>query len=98
MCLNEQFSHIQPREYVSADTLAMHIALALGRRTVILFGPTSAPEIELFGLGKKIFPDMDCLACYKTTCDFVPNCMQLITADMVKDAVIGELEKTKHVI
>src|SRR5262249_38716535 len=36
---------------VTGDTLAMHIALALGKRTVVLFGPTSAAEIELYGLG-----------------------------------------------
>ena len=55
---------------VTGDTLAMHLSLALGRRTVVLFGPTSAPEIELYGLGEKIVPDMGCLSCYKTSCDF----------------------------
>ena len=44
---------------VTGDTLAMHIALALGRRTVVLFGPTSAPEIELYGLGEKVDPGHD---------------------------------------
>jgi len=29
---------------------------------------------------------MDCLAWYKATCDFVPNCMELITAEMVETA------------
>jgi heptosyltransferase-2 len=79
---------------VSGDTLAMHIAIALGRRVVVLFGPTSAAEIELFGLGRKVVPDMECLVCYKTDCDFVPNCMQLITVDMVLDAVSAELSKS----
>jgi heptosyltransferase-2 len=76
---------------VAGDTLAMHLALALGRRTVVLFGPTSAPEIEMYGLGEKVVPDMDCLACYKPTCDFVPNCMDLITTDMVEAAVERQL-------
>src|SRR6185369_7323919 len=35
---------------VTGDTLAMHLALALNKRTVVLFGPTSAPEIEVYGL------------------------------------------------
>ena len=69
----------------------MHIALALGRRTVVLFGPTSAPEIEMYGLGEKVFPDMTCLSCYKMTCDFVPNCMDLISTDMVASAVRRQL-------
>jgi heptosyltransferase-2 len=76
---------------VTGDTLAMHIALALQRRAVILFGPTSAPEIETYGLGEKVFPQMECLSCYKNHCDFVPNCMDLISVDMVSAAVKRQL-------
>jgi ADP-heptose:LPS heptosyltransferase len=76
---------------VTGDTLAMHIALALERRAVVLFGPTSAPEIDLYGLGEKVVPDMSCLSCYKMTCDFVPNCMDLISTDMVSAAVERQL-------
>lgn len=76
---------------VTGDTLAMHLSLALGRRTVVLFGPTSAAEIELYGLGEKVVPDMSCLSCYKTSCDFVPNCMDLISTDMVERAVVRQL-------
>lgn len=76
---------------VTGDTLAMHLALALGKRTVVLFGPTSAAEIELYGLGEKVVPDMTCLSCYKTSCDFAPNCMDLITTDMVEAAVMRQL-------
>jgi ADP-heptose:LPS heptosyltransferase len=76
---------------VAGDTLAMHLSLALRRPTVVLFGPTSAAEIEMYGLGEKIVPRMDCLACYKSACDFVPNCMDLITTDMVEAAVERQL-------
>lgn len=76
---------------VTGDTLAMHVALALKRRTVVLFGPTSFAEIELYGSGEKVVPDMTCLSCYKATCDFVPNCMDLISADMVAAAVRRQL-------
>jgi heptosyltransferase-2 len=76
---------------VTGDTLAMHLALALRRRTVILFGPTSAPEIDTYDLGEKVVPDMACLSCYKNSCDFVPNCMELISTDMVEAAVIRQL-------
>jgi heptosyltransferase-2 len=76
---------------VTGDTLAMHLSLALGKRTVVLFGPTSAAEIELYGLGEKVVPDMTCLSCYKTSCDFAPNCMDLISTDMVERAVMRQL-------
>ncbi len=78
---------------VCGDTLAMHLALALGRRTIALFGPTSSAEIEMYELGEKIVPALDCLACYKTTCDFVPNCMDLIATDMVEAAVERQLRQ-----
>ena len=74
---------------VSGDSLAMHVALAMGRRVVVLFGPTSHTEIELFGQGKKVIPTLDCLACYKQECDFVPNCMDMISVEMVKQAILN---------
>jgi lipopolysaccharide heptosyltransferase III len=76
---------------VAGDTLAMHIALARGKRTVVLFGPTSSAEIEMYGLGEKVVPAMACLSCYKTSCDFVPNCMDLISTEMVEAAVVRQL-------
>jgi len=76
---------------VSGDSLAMHIALAMGRRIVVLFGPTSHTEIELFGLGEKVIPNLDCLVCYKQECDFVPNCMDVIAVEMVQQAIVRQL-------
>jgi heptosyltransferase-2 len=76
---------------VTGDTLAMHLALAQRVRSVVLFGPTSAAEIDLYGLGEKVVPMMECLSCYKTSCDFVPNCMDLISTDMVERAVVRQL-------
>ena len=81
---------------ITGDTLAMHLALALNRRTIVLFGPTSAAEIEMYGLGEKVVPSMECLSCYKPKCDFVPNCMDLITTDMVEAAV--ERQWTKIIL
>lgn len=76
---------------VSGDSLAMHIALAMGKRVVILFGPTSHTEIDLFGQGEKLIPDLDCIVCYKNVCDCNPNCMDLISVDMVKEAIFRQL-------
>lgn len=39
---------------VSSDSLALHMALARRRRVVAFFAPTSAAEIELWGLGEKV--------------------------------------------
>jgi len=78
---------------VTGDTLAMHIALARSRRVVVLFGPTSSAEIYLYNLGESVVPDMTCLCCYKSECDFQPNCMDLISTTMVRDAVLRNLPK-----
>ena len=77
---------------LSGDSLAMHVALAVGSRVVVLFGPTSHAEIELFGQGEKAIPDLDCLVCYKEDCDFVPNCMDSISVDAVEQALLRQLK------
>ena len=79
---------------VSGDSLAMHVALAMGRRVAVLFGPTSHTEIELFGLGEKVIPNLDCLVCYKQECNFVPNCMDSISVEMVAQAIVRQLVVT----
>ncbi len=72
---------------VTGDTMALHVATALKKQVVCLFGPTSANEIDDYGRIQKIQPDLDCLVCYKMECDFVPNCMESIRVDMVMDAI-----------
>jgi ADP-heptose:LPS heptosyltransferase len=78
---------------ITGDTLALHIAAALEKKAVCIFGPTSNSEIEDYGLITKIYPDMDCLACYKNKCDFIPNCMELVTSEMVFESVKSILSK-----
>lgn len=73
--------------FVTGDTLGLHIATALKKKVICLFGPTSHNEIEDYGLITKIIPDMDCLVCYKNLCDFKPNCMDNITVDMVYNKI-----------
>ncbi len=77
---------------VTGDTLALHIALALQRRVVALFGPTSAAEIDLYGLGEKLLPPLSCLSCYQTSCNLSPNCMDLISPKMVARAVARQFD------
>jgi len=77
---------------VTGDTLAMHIGLALEKRMVVLFGPTSLAEIDLYGSGIKIAPEgMDCLCCYRPDCDVRPTCMERISVEEVLTAIRGQL-------
>jgi ADP-heptose:LPS heptosyltransferase len=77
---------------VTGDSLALHIGLALRKRMVVLLGPTSATEIDLYGLGTKITADMDCLCCYRQVCDKSPNCMESISVDAVCQSVKEQLQ------
>lgn len=76
---------------VTGDTLALHVALGLGKRVVALFGPTSPWEVDVYGLGRKIVPDVECLCCYKPECDNIPTCMDLIESREIYRAVAEEL-------
>ena len=38
---------------VCSDTLGMHLAIALKKKIVVLFGPTCPQEIDLYGRGVK---------------------------------------------
>jgi ADP-heptose:LPS heptosyltransferase len=61
------------------DTLAMHVAAAIGLPTIAVFGPTSPFEIADFdGLIKRVWTNqLDCLICYGD-CAKKRNCMSLI--------------------
>jgi len=74
---------------ITSDSLAMNIAIALKKKVVVFFGPTSAAEIELYGKGKKIVPDMECICCYRKECDKKPNCMDKIEVKAMIEAVKG---------
>jgi len=76
---------------VTSVTMALHIAIALERRIVLLNNIFNAPEFYLYGLGSIVQPDLDCLACYKRAFDAScppENCIDLITVD----AVLREVE------
>lgn len=77
---------------VTGDSLAVHVAAARKVPAVVLFGPTSAAEIELYGRGEKIVPQgLDCLCCYLPICDVKPHCQALIQPADVLEAVRRQL-------
>lgn len=72
---------------VTGDSLGMHLAIAEQRPAVVLFGPTCAAEIELYGRGEKIVSPLACGPCYRAECDRRSTCMQAIEPAAVVDAV-----------
>jgi heptosyltransferase-2 len=72
---------------ITADTFALHVATALGKKIVAMFGPTSMNEVELFGKGIKLHSDEECKCYYKKNCTEVSSCMQKISAEQVYSAL-----------
>jgi len=71
---------------VSSDSLGMHLAIALGKKVVALFGSTSSREISLYGRGTKLDAGVSCAPCYKQTCPDM-TCMIEITPDQVFEEI-----------
>lgn len=71
---------------VCSDTLAMHLAVALKKSVVVLFGPTCPREIDLYGRGVVLFSGASCAPCYRQNCDD-GRCMRDIRPDDVLAAV-----------
>jgi heptosyltransferase-2 len=74
---------------VTGDTLAMHVAIARNVPTIVLFGPTSLHEIDVFERGDRIAAEgKPCLCCYLPDCDVRPTCMDEISTERVLSAVL----------
>lgn len=94
--LREFFAKMDiPNILITGDTLALHTAAALKKKVVCLFGPTSSTEIESYGRIEKVYPDMECLVCYKPECGYIPNCMDLISTEMVLTALRKQINSLK---
>ncbi len=71
---------------VSADSLAMHLGIALDKKVIALFGPTCQQEIELYGRGEKLSAGAECSPCYRQSCSSL-KCMDGISPEAVLAAV-----------
>lgn len=74
------------QEVFTSDSLCFHIATALGKYTVVIVGPTSNTELDVFGNGKVIYSGkVDCLCCYLNTCDKAVTCMNTLKAEDISE-------------
>jgi heptosyltransferase-1 len=86
------------RLVITNDTGPMHVAAALGKPTVAIFGPTdpvaTGPYRQMDNLIQT--RDLSCVPCLKSTCDHVKPlaCLHAITPDMVFQAVRKRLMET----
>ncbi len=65
----------------TSDSLAFHIAASLDKYCIVIVGPTSHTELDVFGNGKIVYSEkVDCLCCYLNTCPKIITCMNTISA------------------
>jgi len=70
---------------VTNDSLGLHLALALNKKVLGLFGPTALNEIYFYGRGKAILPEInfECIPCLRETCSEEKRCVEYISSEMV---------------
>lgn len=73
---------------VTSDSLGMHVALARRVPVVAFFAPTSAAEIELYGLGEKVASEAPDYCSYRTDAD-----NSTITTQRLADACVRVLQQ-----
>lgn len=83
------------RLIVTADSLGLHLGLALKKRVVALFGPTSSSEIYFYNRGSFLLPEApyQCIPCLKPHCDKKRQCMEFIAPERVKERIEYELKR-----
>ncbi|MBI9032452.1 glycosyltransferase family 9 protein [bacterium] len=70
---------------VTNVTMAMHIAIALKKKVVILNNIYNKNEFELYGLGTILEPDKPCKCCYLNSCD--EPCLETIPVENVYNEI-----------
>jgi len=79
------------RIIVSNDSLGLHLALALRKRVLGLFGSTSDKEVHFYGQGSSLIPEnyLECRPCFSKTCSYGEECINLVTPRLVMEAITG---------
>lgn len=83
------------RVVVTSDSLGMYLAVALGKKVVVLFGPTSPNRVHLYGKGVKLVAERFCdenMPCYSSVCPCrlthrKESCMENISVEKVLEEV-----------
>ncbi|MDD2733775.1 MAG: glycosyltransferase family 9 protein [Desulfuromonadaceae bacterium] len=70
---------------ISQDSLGVHLALALKKNLIGLYGPTDPTEIYLYRRGKHIIADVTCpyMPCYSSGCLSGLLCMNTIEIELI---------------
>lgn len=88
------------RLIVSNDSLGLHLAFALKKKVVGLFGPTGPEEVFFYGDSRYIASRVDCPVkpCYSSRCINGIECMGAIKVEQVVRAVVELMQKERAIV
>ncbi len=88
------------RLLITQDSLGLHIALALKKKMIGLFGPTDAQEIYFHNFGTSIYSSQEChlMPCYNPTCLTGLNCMEYLNQDEIVETVVNIIGAKKETL
>lgn len=80
---------------VTNDSLGLHLALALDRSVIALFGPTRSEDIHFYGRGEALLVQSNCpiVPCFRRECGYVQHCMDTISSERVFKKVVEYIER-----
>jgi heptosyltransferase-2 len=80
---------------ITADSLGLHLGLALNKKVIALFGPTSHREIYFYNRGSFLLPEApyQCVPCLRAYCDKEKQCMEYIFPERVKERIEDEFKR-----
>jgi heptosyltransferase-2 len=81
----EQFINLmyQMDVIVTQVTMAMHIAIALQKKMVLMNNIFNPYEFELYGRGAIVQPDKECACYFRGTCRYGVSCMEDLPPEKV---------------
>jgi heptosyltransferase-2 len=77
---------------VTTDSLGMHLAIAMKKPVLALFGPTPQWEVDFYGRGRWLAPppgDFACAPCRSPTCSNPIHCMAALPVERVLSAAMS---------
>ncbi len=78
---------------ISAVTMAMHIALGLGKKLVLFNNIFNPHEFEMYGRGVILAPAQECTCFFKPRCSADTFCLETLLPKTVQEAVVSLLDE-----
>jgi len=82
---------------ISGDSFGMHVAVGLKKYVIVWFGVSCWTEIDLYDRGIKLVPEgLACSPCWKQSCPYNLECIQMIDLDAIIHHVKEYLATRKY--